>query len=494
MPEGASVALNVRAGQARTMQNINVYPVQEPPTEAAARMIPSQKLAPFAFNRNFYSLDKPYLSQLVTVSPPMKLRNMTVVEVEMAAMQYNGARKLLAIYPDIEVELTFSKPFAAQQTPQALPSKTGATAQLPSAKLSLSQSSLKRLYRADFDKLVVNWDVIHDIVAHMKWDYLIITPDVFFNDIQPLAAWKQTKGLNVKVAKLSETGSSVGQIYNYIKQAYDNHAVDYVLLVGDTNTLPAYIYTASGGTASDYYYALVSGSDLLPDLAVGRFSGRTNAEIATLVAKTVRYEQTPSAGAWKREAICISDSGYFEQTSNYNYSNLAAHGFAVDRFYATYGNATSTNVASAVNNGRLLISYRGHGSRTGWSTTGFSNAHVAGLTNGNFLPIIISPTCLTGYYDDTPDCYSEAWSKYGTNTVHKGAVAYWGSGISYGGYNDELSKGAFDDMLAGDRIMGNVVNTAKLNMLSHYGTADSYARLELYMFNLFGDPNLNINF
>lgn len=75
-------------------------------------------------------------------------------------------------------------------------------------------------------------------------------------------------------------------------------------------------------------------------------------------------------------------------------------------------------------------------------------------------------------------------------------MAYWGSArVSYGGYNDELSKGAFDDMLiGGDRVLGNVVNAAKLHMLSLYGVGDGTALLELHMFNLFGDPGLLIGF
>jgi hypothetical protein len=93
------------------------------------------------------------------------------------------------------------------------------------------------------------------------------------------------------------------------------------------------------------------------------------------------------------------------------------------------------------------------------------------------------------------DSFSEAWAKTGSTTVQRGAVAYWGSArISYGGYNDELSKGAFDEILAGNHVMGNVVNAAKLHMISHYGLTDSTSLLELHMFNLFGDPNLQINF
>lgn len=504
IPEGADVSVKFKAGQARTMPNIQVYPVQEPLPEAPPNL-PYSIERKFAFNRDFYLRDQIYPAKLVTVSPPMKLRNVTVVQVEIAVMQYNGKRKLLSIYPDVEVELSFSKPFTPQtrdsKPGMLLPSKPGpavAASKLGSAKLSTQNIAIAKPYRADFNKLIINWDWIRDIISHLKWDYLIITPDAFYNDIQPLATWKRTKGLNVQVTKLSAISAAptAAQIRDYIKKAYEDHDVDFVLLVGDTNTMPGYNYTGSSGTITDYYYTLVSGSDYLPDLALGRFSGRTSAEIASLVTKTVKYEQTPTAGSWKRRAVCISDSGYFQDTSNYNYANLVANGFTVDKIYASLGNATVTNVANAINNGRLLVSYRGHGFQTGWSTSGFSNANVNTLTNGTMLPVIISPTCLTGMYDyATSDSFSEAWAKTGSAAVQRGAVAYWGSArISYGGYNDELSKGAFDEILAGNHVMGNVVNAAKLHMISHYGLTDSTSLLELHMFNLFGDPNLQINF
>jgi hypothetical protein len=491
IPDGASVSVGIRAGQPRTMQNVNVYPVQEPIPEAVSPNLQYSTAKKFAFNRNFYKLDQTYPAKLVNVSQPMKLRNLTVVQVEIAAMQYNGARKLLSVYPNIEVDLSFSKPFAKAGAVQAVK---------PSAQISgtaVSAAANRKLLPYQLsDKLVVNWDLVKDAIAHMKWDYLIITPDAFYSNIMPLANWKMTKGLNVQVTKLSAIGSTTGQIRDYIKKAYEDHAVEYVLLVGDTNTLPGFYYSSNGGTVTDFYYTLVSGNDYLPDLALGRFSGRSSAEITNLVNKTVKYEQTPTAGDWRRRAVVISDTGYFQATSDYNYSNLVAHGFTVNKLYASMGNATSANVTASINNGRLLVSYRGHGFETGWSTTGFTNAQVNALTNGSMLPVIISPTCLTGMYDySASDSYSEAWLKTGAANVLRGAVAYWGSArISYGGYNDELSKGAFDDMLAGDHVMGNVVNAAKLHMISHYGVGDATCLLELHMFNLFGDPNLNINF
>jgi hypothetical protein len=494
VPEGAQINFRHTAGQPKILENIIMFPVQEPLPEGS----PQPPQPQFVMNRDFYRLDQRYPGDLVTVSPPMKMRNITVVMVEIAPMQYNSSKKTLTVYPGLDVELSFSKPFVPPakvkiKKPSVKPGLTPESELLPKA-LQIADKYV------GWKQLIIDRSWISHIIFYKKWDYLIITPDVYYEEIQPLAKWKRAKGLRVVIKKLSEIAASptAAQIQSVIQQAYDKHAVDYVLLVGDTDKMPGYSYSGSGATTiSDYYYTLVSGTDVLPDVALGRMSGRTEAEISQMVAKCVDYEITPFAGTWRTRALCISDSGYFETTSNSNHDLMESFGFTVDKIYASLGNATKANVTSAVNDGRLLISYRGHGSQTSWNTTGFSNADVNALTNGVLLPVIISPTCLTGCYDyAASDCFAETWVKSHGTACPRGAVIYWGSArISYGGYNDALSMGAFDDIFThGNPVIGDVVNNAKLHMLTIYGVTDSTALLELYMFNLFGDPELHIQF
>jgi hypothetical protein len=494
VPDGARVSVTFKAAQAKTLENVQVYPVQPPlPEQQVAGPGPAKR--PFAFAREFYGRDQAYPEKLVTVSEPMRLGDLQVVLVEIAIMQHNGGKKTLSVYPDVEVSIAFSKPFTPKQKtgPMDQPKASGEAA--PAAGAEAGKIEAARSDLRSFENLIVDWDLVR-VLPIRKAGYLIITPDVYYSDIQSLVNWKQTKGLAVLVAKLSAISAAPTptQIRDHIKNLYQKNAIRYVLLVGDTDTMPAYTYTgSSGSTVTDYFYTLVSGSDFLPDVALGRFSGR---ELANLTTKTVNYEKTPPAGAWRMSALCISDTGYFENTSNYNAAALQKHGFTVDKIYASLGNATAANVANAIAKGRLLVSYRGHGAETSWATTGFANSDVAKLMNGPMLPVIISPTCLTGCYDFAPsDCFAECWVKSCRKLQPIAAVAYWGSArVSYGGYNDELSKGAFDEMLGGDHVIGNVVNKAKLRMISTYGVADPMCLLELHMFNLFGDPNLTIAF
>ena len=76
-----------------------------------------------------------------------------------------------------------------------------------------------------------------------------------------------------------------------------------------------------------------------------------------MVTKTVRYEKNPLAGDWRTRALCVSDTGYLQTTSDYVHDKLEGHRFTVDKLYASLGNATINNVTNAINNGRRLVSY-----------------------------------------------------------------------------------------------------------------------------------------
>ncbi|MEI7832399.1 MAG: C25 family cysteine peptidase [bacterium] len=477
VPDGAEVTLEVTSGEAKTEDNLDVYPVQDPVAEANPGLLEM----PFKQDLAFYKLDAAYPPQLARISEPMKIRDVTVVLLEMSPMQYSAGKRQLTVYNDLDVKLNFKMPKANIRTP------------IRDIKPITDIKATDKTLLAD-KAYILNAD-IYKIIKNIKlqYDYLIITPDAYVANLQPLVDWKRERGLSVKVAKLSETGTTVDKIKAYIQDMYTNNNISYVLLVGDTNAIPAYMY--NGDTASDYNYSLVSGTDYLADIAVGRFSVRSAAEVDNMVKKSVDYEKTPYTGstAWYKKATCISDEGYFQDTSNWVAGFITVQGYTVQKLYKSSGNATIANVTAAINDGRAIVNYRGHGGQTSWDTSGFGNANVNALTNGQKLPVIISPTCLTGCYDYGPtDSFSEVWLKSAANGTPHGAVAYWGSSrISYGGYNDELCKGAYKALFNdGIDTMGNIVNKSKIYMLTAYGLTDT-AKFELHFFNLFGDPELH---
>lgn len=102
--------------------------------------------------------------------------------------------------------------------------------------------------------------------------YLIIVPDEFYNNILPLARWKERKGFKVWIKKTSETGTQRDQIRSYIQAAYQTWTpqAEFVLLVGAINKIPAFPTPGATSCVTDHSYACVDGEDYLADLFVGR--------------------------------------------------------------------------------------------------------------------------------------------------------------------------------------------------------------------------------
>jgi len=482
VPKGATVKVEIGDTSYAIRRGYKIYPAQEPVVEQGGPY-----RTEFTMDRKFYRTNQFYPPQIVSVSEPMIMGGLKVVQLEVFPVQYNPSREILKVFTELDVRVEFVDSAARPRTFIGVPVKE---------KLEVTPAYWKQY------KHLVNIGLVKDfLVLFQRAQYLIITDDQFVDEITPLAEWKRAKGLGTKIVKMSTVGSSDADIRDYISNAYHHWATrpSWVLLVGDVELVPTHLYTHGGGScASDLYYATVDGDDFLPDLAVGRFPAKTEADVIGMVAKTIGYEKTPvtSPDEWYSRVSLVSDEGYFENTSNWIHTFLTDRGYEVDRFYRSTGTATKTNIADAANEGRIILNYRGHGGVTGWATGDFRNADVLNLNNNGMLPSIITPTCQTGWFDHaTSDCFGEAWLKAGGSAGQSGAVAFWGSSRnSYGGYNDELAKGvykaAFND---GIGSFGDITNQAKLYMFDVYGTS-STAQLEFNLFNVLGDPELNVWF
>ena len=96
----------------------------------------------------------------------------------------------------------------------------------------------------------------------------------------------------------------------------------------------------------------------------------------------------------------------------------------------TSGNPTPSMVATALDDGRSVVNYAGHGGPTGWSTSGFGNSDINTLVNDNMLPYVICVACNNGQFDDYDACFCEAWLRATNNGEPTGAIAATGSSKS----------------------------------------------------------------
>ncbi|MBN1425784.1 hypothetical protein JXA88_14625 [Candidatus Fermentibacteria bacterium] len=328
--------------------------------------------------------------------------------------------------------------------------------------------------------------------------YLAIVVDSLYDAVVPLAEWKTRKGYPTTLTRLSEIpgGATATTIKNYIQNAYGtwDPPPEFVLLVGDSNTIPAWNGTGNQNPPTDLNYSCVDGTDWVPDLYLGRFSLRTIADIQGLVEKTVDYEQTAWAvdSLWTgREYFISSDDwnyhGVTEGTHAYCMAKARAHGVVCDSLWGFYG--TGTPIATAVATGRAMVTYSGHGVETGWQGPTFSRWNVDQLNNLDRYPIVLSFACLTGNFAWTSDqdCYMERWIR----RPGKGAVVAYGSSVSSFWPNDDYLQRRMWDALFDDGYnwTGGFILEGKLRYKQGYGTNNA-TKGYFEQYNILGDPSL----
>jgi hypothetical protein len=322
--------------------------------------------------------------------------------------------------------------------------------------------------------------------------YLIITSDVFYNVIQPLADWKIKKGIPTKVIPLSVTGNNPTQIKNYIINAYNNWnpRPEYILLVGSGYRLP------NVGTSDDFYADLTGVGNPLIELSIGRFPCSSSRQCSTMVAKTVSYERTPLLGDtnWYRKGTTIvdedyeADSVYWADVRYIHNLWLTNHYLHIDSFSYFQGHST-IDVINALNDGRSFVTYRGLATVNWWHFP----LHPELLNNERKLPVIVSGTCATMSLVDTSYLGNQCLIA-GSTSNPKGAVGFFGttiatSGTGLGRLRGTVVTGFYRSVFQDNVLkLGDAAKRAKFILDSVRPL--NYIDTRYKEWNLFGDPEL----
>ncbi|MFN3762846.1 MAG: C25 family cysteine peptidase, partial [Anaerolineae bacterium] len=339
--------------------------------------------------------------------------------------------------------------------------------------------------------------------------YLIIAADAYSSAMAPFVALKQNQGYTVTIVRTSEIpgGATTTAIQSYIQNAYHNWAVppSYVLLVGDTDTIPTWTGPVIG-TSTDLYYATMDApgtGDWHPDIGIGRFPVRSAAQTTIMVNKYLAYAQLTGEESWLKRAsfpASCDSSNYTIAEGTHNYvisTHTLPRGYTGtfpndpqpggDKLYCiTYG-AGYTHLVNAFNQGRWAIIYSGHGDYTGWEMSFDSNA-VRNLTNTGMFPFVASHACLTGDFGQT-EVFGETW----VLQENKGALAYWGSSTySYWGEDDILERRAFDALFGANYPNVPLATMTQSGLAAVETSYPSRARYYWETYNILGDPSLRL--
>ena len=373
-------------------------------------------------------------------------------------------------------------------------------------------------------------------------DLLIVVHDPFYEEILPLAEWRHQTGVETKVVKWSEIGTTASDLRDYMTNAYTSWELppSFLLIVGDADHIPVnYLYTHpyhGTPTGTDHWYIAVDGTDYLPDIHEGRISVDNEYELTIVVNKILDYSKAPYMDVnWFDDILlaAYNEGGrYFIYTSDRIYDFLTPLGYNCIRQYQGGTPPGSTSgVISAINDGVAIANHRDHGatqndgsSYTGWCYPQFDTTHIQSLTNGRMYAVMFALHCDSGWFDgetDTGGGNYESIGEVGLRVENKGfSAVICSSRVSYSGYNDEFCVGMYDAMWSdfdpnypnGNSAnpftnevyrIAQVMNYGKFWMYDKYivpGGCSPYpwtpsetnSRTTFEMFHVHGDPTMEI--
>ncbi len=462
---------------------------------AAPPVVPSRGFIPRSVNPTdvpyqfgpVYDSGALFPAEVAVLHRPYVMRARRGVVVEVRPVQYDAGRGVLRIYTELAVAVVTS-------------GSGGINCLDDDVQKSKATASFEFIYRQQF----VNYQPPGGLYGPLNeaGELLIICHDQWVTNVEPLAAHKNSIGIPTTIVGTAQIpgGVSPAAIKSYISSFYGTHNLAFVLLVGDAAQVPSMTAVA---TASDIRYAQITGDDDYPEVIIGRFSAENPGDVDTQVQRTIAYENLPATAQdwfWRGTGIASGqgpgdDGEMDDEHLDYIRADLLAYGLTlVDQIYDP--GATAEAVVAALNAGRGVVNYCGHGGKNGWSTTGFSITHIDSLVNDNMLPFVISVACNTGEFH-TGTCFGEAWLRANNDAAPTGGIGCYASSNSQPWDPPMEAQDEFNALLVTESYFsfGALCFAGGCSMMQAYpGDGDTWGNghAAFNTWHIFGDPSLRV--
>jgi len=357
-----------------------------------------------------------------------------------------------------------------------------------------------------------------------------------------------------EITPQSDGSTTEKQIRNYIKEHYLEWGIKYVMLVGDVRSLPmCYMYPEPnetrdedaksryiGRTPTDFFYAELDSNwdydgdklpgefeedtdyveDFYPDIFVGRIPFDDPEKVSQALNSVIKYEK--SEESFRKSSLLVGAMLYYAEEGtirqdgalalNFACENyLEPAGFSVTSMYEKEGTKpsvfesdlplTNENFSASLKSNKYgLILLNAHGSPQYVARKYWVDSNGNGKVDDGEIKWIelITPTDLNGYKLSPSVFYfascETAWperNSFAKATLSRGAAAFIGaSRVSYGGGTidpilENFTKHfALDNFGIGDSLWISLFEAP------HFQKSDF---VNLYDYNLYGDPSLCIN-
>ena len=367
-------------------------------------------------------------------------------------------------------------------------------------------------------------------------DYVVITHDNFYTSAQEYAAYRQQHdNLRVRVVKISDIYAQFSggrldpvAIRDFLRHAYNNWSgakPSFCLLVGDgvydfrnnlgtggVNYIPPFIVDNDETVSDENFVFLDSLLDLDSDnsyptdrgvdMVIARWPVKTTAEFQAVFDKMKRYDIGADAGSWRNMITLIADDEnhpqstapeiFHTQDTEELATTIISPNFVLDKIYGIsypFGAAAEKpemreDIIRAINEGRLIVNYTGHGNPNLWADERIfrRTQDIPRLANNQRLPLIFNASCSIGFFDDPKsEGMAEDLLRY-TNGGAVGAIS--ATRLVYARPNFQFNKAGLTQLL-GDNgyTIAEAVYVTKLLRQGEFGVGDN-DRKYIYI----GDP------
>jgi hypothetical protein len=356
--------------------------------------------------------------------------------------------------------------------------------------------------------------------TNQRADDIIIAPADFMPALDPLVKHRMAQGLQVRTVDVDQVYDAFSdgvpdphalrEFLSYARDKWAAPAPRLVLLVGkasydygdklkgkNKNLVPTFLTPTPhlGEAASDDWFVTPGEDDPHPAMAIGRIPAETPAQVTTAVGKIIAYESASSTSDWQKRAVFVADASQdqavFESTAGALAQALPQGIQPVEIFLSAHQGdvkAARTEIIREWNRGALMLTYIGHGSIDTWAAGPlFSAEHVGALQNEGRLPLLLTPTCLDGFfYHPEKDSLAEQLLFKSGGGIIAGIVP---TGLSIPPPQEALMRGLLGELSASPApTLGEALMRAKRAL-----PADSPEYREVIQtFALLGDPALTI--
>lgn len=326
------------------------------------------------------------------------------------------------------------------------------------------------------------------------------------------------------------------KIRNFIRYAYYEKELEYVLIVGDDDIVPArrlFILDSSldKRIPSDFYYACLDGTyndyedyqwgdpswdidpgfgcyvDFIQEVSIGRACVGNENELTNFVKKTIWYMETAPSKEFLRDVLFVGqhlDLQADEWGGNFlddfidtcDDEGYTTKGFPSDEYYIEklyerdQGLWSAKKLCDEINKNNHFIVHDGHAT---WDKNMKITEGNIDQIHNNGRSFIFSVGCHAGKFDES-DCMAEYFT---VKNEHCAFAGVWNTGRGfYSSPGNRLNR-EFWDAIFGEGIsrIGDVVRDCKEDLYFYLDAPDDpgfYIMEMLYGMSLFGDPAVSL--